>query len=91
MVPSEYYTLEYPVGLPSACVDTTGSCQCGNDCTCVGCLTHSGHNGLPLEPAMPESNWDHMNLPGFSMDAAGHSPSQMPVMDNFVAHSNSML
>ncbi|GCB22763.1 protein GRISEA [Aspergillus awamori] len=91
MVPSEYYTLEYPVGLPSACVDTTGSCQCGNDCTCVGCLTHSGHNGLPLEPAMPESNWDHMNLPGFSMDAAGHSTSQMPVMDNFVAHSNSML
>ncbi|EHA18177.1 hypothetical protein ASPNIDRAFT_207997 [Aspergillus niger ATCC 1015] len=91
MVPSEYYTLEYSVGLPSACVDTTGSCQCGNDCTCVGCLTHSGHNGLPLEPAMPESNWDHMNLPGFSMDAAGHSPSQMPVMDNFVAHSNSML
>ncbi|GLB10489.1 hypothetical protein AtubIFM57258_006897 [Aspergillus tubingensis] len=91
MVPSEYYTLEYPVGLPSACSDTTGSCQCGSDCTCVGCLTHSGHNGLPLEPAMPEGNWDHMNLPGFSMDATGHSTSQMPVMDNFVAHSNSML
>ncbi|KAJ6109309.1 hypothetical protein N7486_001543 [Penicillium sp. IBT 16267x] len=43
---SEYITLEYPVGIPSACSDVTGSCQCGNDCTCFGCLTHSGHNGI---------------------------------------------
>ncbi|OJJ73594.1 hypothetical protein ASPBRDRAFT_509084 [Aspergillus brasiliensis CBS 101740] len=92
MVPSEYYTLEYPVGLPSACADTTGSCQCGNDCTCVGCLTHSGHNGLPLEPTtMAESNWDQMNLPAFSANATGHSTSQMPVMNDYVAHSSSML
>jgi hypothetical protein len=53
MHPSEYYTLEYPVGIPSACSDVTGSCQCGNDCSCVGCLTHSGHNGVPLEAPIP--------------------------------------
>ncbi|KAF5863794.1 hypothetical protein ETB97_009257 [Aspergillus alliaceus] len=56
MEPSEYYTLEYPVGLPSGCSDVTGSCQCGNDCCCVGCLTHSGHNGLPLEPVTAEAS-----------------------------------
>ena len=57
MHPSEYYTLEYPVGLPSSCTDVTGSCQCGNDCSCIGCLTHSGHNGVTLEPAEePVSN-----------------------------------
>jgi hypothetical protein len=51
MQPSEYYTLEYPVGLPSMCSNVTGTCQCGNDCSCVGCLTHSGHDGVTLEPA----------------------------------------
>ncbi|KAJ5490854.1 hypothetical protein N7539_002421 [Penicillium diatomitis] len=50
MHPGEYYTIEYPVGIPSTCSDVTGSCQCGNDCSCVGCLTHSGHNGVALEP-----------------------------------------
>lgn len=49
MEASQYYTLEYPVGLPNPCSDVTGSCQCGNDCSCVGCLTHSGHNGFSLE------------------------------------------
>ena len=45
MESTEYYTLEYPIGLPSTCSDVTGSCQCGNDCCCAGCLTHNGHNG----------------------------------------------
>ncbi|KAL1969417.1 hypothetical protein VTN77DRAFT_8855 [Rasamsonia byssochlamydoides] len=51
MQPSEYYTLEYPVGLPGTCSNVTGTCQCGNDCSCIGCLTHSGHDGVTLEPA----------------------------------------
>lgn len=55
MEPSEYYTLEYPVGLPSGCSDVTGSCQCGNDCCCVGCLTHSGHDGFALETTTADS------------------------------------
>ncbi|OJJ49934.1 hypothetical protein ASPZODRAFT_89582 [Penicilliopsis zonata CBS 506.65] len=53
MEPSEYYTIAYPVGLPSTCSDVTGSCQCGNDCTCLGCLTHSGHSGLTTEGGFP--------------------------------------
>ncbi|PYH99645.1 hypothetical protein BO71DRAFT_437237 [Aspergillus ellipticus CBS 707.79] len=89
MVPSEYHTLEYPVGLPSACADTTGNCQCGNDCTCVGCLTHSGHTGLGLEPTM-ETSWSHMDFPHFPTDATGINTSQMPVFDDFVS-TNSML
>ncbi|PWY94821.1 hypothetical protein BO94DRAFT_621274 [Aspergillus sclerotioniger CBS 115572] len=91
MEPSEYYTLEYPVGLPSACADTTGSCQCGNDCTCVGCLTHSGHNGVALEPTMAANNWGHMDVPTFSTESADTNTSQMPVFENFMVHPNSML
>ncbi|KAJ4351636.1 uncharacterized protein N0V89_006979 [Didymosphaeria variabile] len=36
------------------CNDATGTCQCGDGCECVGCLTHGGHNGVILE--MMESN-----------------------------------
>ncbi|EED21559.1 copper-activated transcription factor GRISEA, putative [Talaromyces stipitatus ATCC 10500] len=54
MQPSEYYTLEYPVGL-NLCSDITGTCQCGNDCNCVGCITHSGHDGVVLDSMPPES------------------------------------
>jgi hypothetical protein len=32
------------------CNDATGTCQCGDGCECVGCLTHGGHNGVPLDP-----------------------------------------
>ncbi|KAJ5291693.1 hypothetical protein N7478_000944 [Penicillium angulare] len=71
MHPSEYYTIEYPVGLPSACSDVTGSCQCGNDCSCVGCLTHSGHNGVPLEEDIPEAHVTHV--------PEHHIPSHGPV------------
>lgn len=87
MHPSEYYTLEYPVGIPSACSDVTGSCQCGNDCSCVGCLTHSGHNGMPLEAPIPESSIattveqqpsSHGPTPTTS---AGHT-SRIPVLEN---------
>ncbi|KAF2451799.1 hypothetical protein P171DRAFT_12044 [Karstenula rhodostoma CBS 690.94] len=31
------------------CNDATGTCQCGDGCECVGCLTHGGHNGVTLE------------------------------------------
>ncbi|KAJ5082446.1 hypothetical protein N7532_011489 [Penicillium argentinense] len=55
MPSSEYYTLEYPVQIPSACSDVTGSCQCGSDCSCVGCLTHSGHTGMSMQSFLPQS------------------------------------
>jgi hypothetical protein len=86
---SEYYTLEYPVGIPSACSDVTGSCQCGNDCSCVGCLTHSGHNGLPLEaplqePALPVHSNDHLVSSGEQVPATTSSmqTSRIPVLEN---------
>lgn len=44
--PSSYFWQE--MVLPG-CNDATGTCQCGDGCECVGCLTHGGHNGVPLE------------------------------------------
>lgn len=86
---SEYYTLEYPVGIPSACSDVTGSCQCGNDCSCVGCLTHSGHNGLPLEaplqePALPIHSNNHVVSSGEQLPVTTSSmqTSRIPVLEN---------
>ncbi|KAJ5940911.1 hypothetical protein N7516_001079 [Penicillium verrucosum] len=89
MHPSEYYTLEYPVGLPSACSDMTGSCQCGSDCSCVGCLTHSGHNGLSLDMPIPEHPMS--NTADKQTQPSRHAPhtnsttsqdSRIPVLDN---------
>ncbi|KAL4934117.1 putative copper-activated transcription factor GRISEA [Aspergillus undulatus] len=40
MVPDAYYTYEYEIGLPGACAGEAGNCQCGPDCSCLGCLTH---------------------------------------------------
>lgn len=31
------------------CSNTHGTCLCGDDCDCVGCLTHDGHNGISIE------------------------------------------
>ena len=89
MHPSEYYTLEYPVGLPNACSDMTGSCQCGSDCSCVGCLTHSGHNGLSLD--MPTPEHPISNTSDEQAQSSHHVPhessatsqtSRIPVLDN---------
>ena len=46
--PSSYLWSE--LVLPG-CNDATGTCQCGDGCECVGCLTHGGHNGVPLTSA----------------------------------------
>ncbi|KAL6708570.1 hypothetical protein ACN47E_002551 [Coniothyrium glycines] len=49
------------------CDDATGTCQCGDGCACVGCLTHGGHNGVQLEaPALD----DHEAFPEFSGESA---------------------
>ncbi|KAK2751555.1 hypothetical protein FQN55_000276 [Onygenales sp. PD_40] len=48
-----YYEVEYPVGLLDPCTNLTGTCQCGVNCACVGCLTHSGHDGVALEVSPP--------------------------------------
>lgn len=51
--PSTYFWNE--MVMPS-CDDATGTCQCGDGCACVGCLTHGGHTGVQLEaPALEEN------------------------------------
>ncbi|TGZ84306.1 hypothetical protein EX30DRAFT_103581 [Ascodesmis nigricans] len=30
----------------SGCTEGRGGCMCGEGCTCVGCLTHGGHDGV---------------------------------------------
>lgn len=87
MHPSEYYTLEYPVGIPSACSDVTGSCQCGNDCSCVGCLTHSGHNGMPLEapitePSVVTTVEQQASSPAPAPITSAGQTSRIPVLEN---------
>lgn len=42
---SGYFTVEYPVN--SSLTDATGTCLCGSDSRCLGCLTHQGQSGLP--------------------------------------------
>ncbi|KAF1945902.1 hypothetical protein EJ02DRAFT_13142 [Clathrospora elynae] len=61
--PSSYFWNE--MSLPG-CSDATGTCQCGEGCACVGCITHGGHTGVHLEsPATTENN----AFPDFSADA----------------------
>ncbi|KAI9038770.1 putative copper-activated transcription factor GRISEA [Aspergillus affinis] len=87
MEPSEYYTLEYPVGLPSGCSDVTGSCQCGNDCCCVGCLTHSGHDGFSLEATAAEN----IEAPTVTAGELGVSTSKSEAMNNFSSPSSTSM
>ncbi|RHZ59581.1 putative copper-activated transcription factor GRISEA [Aspergillus thermomutatus] len=90
MVPSEYYTIEYPVQLPSACSDVTGSCLCGNDCSCVGCLTHNGHNGFAVEPSTMENN--HLSQSSPSAEHKGVGSPHVPGLEHATVQSpNPML
>ncbi|KAH8724041.1 hypothetical protein GQ44DRAFT_728030 [Phaeosphaeriaceae sp. PMI808] len=62
--PSSYFWNE--MVLPN-CSDDTGTCQCGDGCECVGCLTHGGHNGVPLDaPAIGAQN----TFPDFTTSTA---------------------
>ena len=72
--PSSYFWQE--MVLPG-CDDATGTCQCGEGCECVGCLTHGGHNGIPLEvPATDQQFADF----GANNNFSGLNPSLMPGM-----------
>ena len=44
--PTAYFHVDYPIG---GCTEENG-CLCGEGCTCVGCLTHGGHDGVELAP-----------------------------------------
>lgn len=73
--PSSYFWNQ--MVLPS-CSDATGTCQCGDGCECVGCLTHGGHNGVPLEaPAISE----HAAFPDFPTNEGLHLNGTTNFMD----------
>ena len=36
------------------CHDESGTCMCGDDCDCIGCVTHSGHNGIRGTHSQPD-------------------------------------
>ena len=60
---SGYYTMKFPTNddWPNlGCTDVSGTCECGNDCECIGCLTHTGHNNdmLPLNSATPSAYYN---------------------------------
>ena len=42
---SAYFTMAYDYGIGALNRCTIGDCRCGADCICVGCLTHTGHDG----------------------------------------------
>lgn len=50
--PSGFFYVDYPFG---TCAQTETGCKCGEGCTCVGCLTHGGHDGVGLEANIEEN------------------------------------
>ncbi|KAK6363290.1 hypothetical protein TWF730_000730 [Orbilia blumenaviensis] len=50
--PSAFIQLDYNLG---NCSQHNGGCMCGDGCQCVGCLTHGGHNGVPLHGGIDTS------------------------------------
>jgi hypothetical protein len=66
--PSSYFWNQ--MVLPN-CSDATGTCQCGDGCECVGCLTHGGHTGVQLDiPGTTEQDAfpDFLTEPGMSVE-----------------------
>jgi hypothetical protein len=57
------------------CNDETGTCQCGDGCECVGCLTHGGHNGVALQ--MMEGN-GHDRFPSIASTTTDDLSNQYP-------------
>ncbi|OJD33225.1 copper-activated transcription factor grisea [Diplodia corticola] len=60
--PSSFFWQQ--VELPG-CDDASGACRCGDGCQCVGCLTHGGHDGVPLA----QSSGDYRSSSGFQSQA----------------------
>jgi hypothetical protein len=73
MSASAYVTVEYPLGTWNNCTNYLGGCLCGGDCRCIGCLTHSGHNGVPLNS--PGIGLVHSSTQTYGSDLNLHQPS----------------
>ena len=80
---SSYYTMEYPMQgeVPFlSCTNTNDSYIC-SDCTCVGCLTHSGHDGsLSLDPSSTEAL--HQSFPDSVPEHEAPDAAPAPVNPN---------
>ncbi|KAL1953437.1 hypothetical protein VTO42DRAFT_2815 [Malbranchea cinnamomea] len=82
MHPNAYLTLEYPVNLLDPCTNMMGTCQCGINCSCVGCLTHHGHDGVSLIPSPPPDN-PELSMQNTGVSTSHGSPApQMPMYEN---------
>lgn len=53
--PSNFLYFDYPLGI---CAQTEAGCKCGEGCTCVGCITHGGHDGVELEAPVQAPEWE---------------------------------
>lgn len=74
--PSSYFWNQ--MTLPG-CSDATGTCQCGDGCACVGCLTHGGHTGEQVEALTPA---ERNSFPDFPADL-GLTLNDAPDFMNF--------
>ncbi|EFR00579.1 hypothetical protein MGYG_03584 [Nannizzia gypsea CBS 118893] len=96
MSPTAYYTVEYPISMLDPCTNLTGTCQCGMNCACIGCLTHHGHNGISTEssppPDIPQVSDSARNTPQsvtfFSMQTQTPPLSQIQMQTDAQAHLN---
>ncbi|KAI9694697.1 MAG: hypothetical protein M1822_000313 [Bathelium mastoideum] len=68
VLPADLY-FPYQLNLPGC---ETGGCRCGANCTCSGCLTHSGHNGISSSIQNP------LHLDPFNIDNPQFSQVGMP-------------
>ncbi|KAI9705083.1 MAG: hypothetical protein M1836_006866 [Candelina mexicana] len=55
--PSDFFYVSYP-----GCGTSLSSCKCGDGCTCTGCLTHAGHDGLTMAQ-QPSAQPEYWNAP----------------------------
>ncbi|KAI5853762.1 hypothetical protein BZA05DRAFT_269166 [Tricharina praecox] len=44
---NDFVICDYKYG--TGCAEGMGGCKCGEGCTCIGCLTHGGHDGMLLD------------------------------------------
>lgn len=70
--PSSFFLQSYT--LPG-CDDATGTCQCGDGCTCTGCLTHTGHQAPQQPPTDSSSHTSHGSGCACPHPALRHNPN----------------
>ncbi len=62
--PAGYFHVNYPIGDHGT---PNGDCQCGETCTCTGCLTHPGNNTAPCPSSQAPPEPSHRATLGLGM------------------------